>query len=113
MNHKFKNSIFIILIALAISSCRPEKFKEIGDIPSKTKGLQDDWKLAHAYVVDEAFSTPDKLDITEFYATKTLPTITFTENTFTALTAGTVKNYFGFGCEKAVEYVDRVYSLWE
>ena len=25
----------------------------------------------------------------------------------------TVKNYFGYGCEKAVEYVDRVYSLWE
>ena len=25
----------------------------------------------------------------------------------------TEKNYIGYGCEKAVEYVDRVYSLWD
>ena len=97
MKRIFKFTALILVTAIVVVSCRPKKFSDIGDVPSKTKGIQDNWVLSHAYVVDEAFATPDKLDITDFYKTKTLPTLKFTETGFTALTTGTVKNYFGTG----------------
>lgn len=92
------NRFFIAAAAvLLIASCRPEKFKDIGDPASKTAGIQANWILAHAYVIDEAFATPDKLEITDFYKTKALPTLNITATGFTALTTGVVKNYFGTG----------------
>ncbi|MCX6189547.1 MAG: DUF5004 domain-containing protein [Bacteroidetes bacterium] len=89
--------LLIILFSASFISCRPKKFSDIGLEPSKSKGLQANWILSHAYVIDEAATSPDKLDITAFYQTKALPTLIFTETTFTALTLGTVKNYFGSG----------------
>ncbi len=97
MKRILKFSVFFLLLSISTFSCRPKKFNDIGNEPSKMQGLQATWILSHAYVIDEAATSPDKLDITDFYKTKTLPTITFTETNFTAVTSGTVKNYFGTG----------------
>jgi hypothetical protein len=97
MKHFIKIALVCFAAACIVSACRPAKFKEIGEIPSKTKGIQGSWLLSHAYVVDDAYVNPDQLDITDFYKTKALPSFTFTETNFTALTTGTVKNYFGTG----------------
>jgi hypothetical protein len=93
--HQIILCLFIITVA---NSCRPAKFKEIGDPSSKVEGIKGNWILSHAYAIDEAYVTPDKLEITDFYQTATTqPNLNISDNTFSSNITGVVKNYFGTG----------------
>lgn len=91
--------ILLLLIIAAVSDgCRPKKFKDIGDASSKMEGIKANWIMAHAYVIDEAYVTPDKFEITDFYRTgTTLPNLNISDNSFSSTVTGVVKNYFGTG----------------
>lgn len=81
----FKYFALLILTSLIINSCRPKKFSDIGDPSSKVEGIKANWMLTHAYVIDEAYVSPDKLEITDFYKTAAnLPNLNIAENTFTS-----------------------------
>ncbi|QNR25616.1 DUF5004 domain-containing protein [Croceimicrobium hydrocarbonivorans] len=62
-----KKLLSLGLLALAISACRPEPFKEIGAPYSVITGINGNWDLEMVEVEDRSFPQWETLEFTDFF----------------------------------------------
>lgn len=91
---------FIVLITLAISvlGCKKEPEVPFGEPSSKIEGINAEWMLVAAQLIDENTINRDSISLTDYYLSGEAPMISFDSKTFEyAVTAHGKKNFFGIG----------------
>lgn len=91
---------FILLIVLAISLLGCEKEPEVpfGEPSSKLEGINADWMLVAAQIIDENTINRDSISLTDYYLSGEAPLISFDSKTLEyTVNAQGKKNFFGTG----------------
>lgn len=66
--NSMKKVFFLGVLALALWSCRPEPYKEIGDPYSVISGINGNWSLTMVEVEDRSFPQWETREFTDFFA---------------------------------------------
>ena len=96
-----KINIFLILSIASCSvlfyACKKD-VKDVGTVESQLNGIKGNWALVKAVMNDTTATTPDPIDVTDFFqASSKMPNINFsvTDNTYTSDVNGIAYDFFG------------------
>ena len=98
MKGKIKYLTLLLIVALAISACKPDEL--VLDPPgSKLDGINDSFTLTEVIQIDPfVIGSGNYLDVTSVFTSGAAPTITFNSADFTfTFNAGDGPNYLGTG----------------
>lgn len=91
-------SLYIGAVMIFVTACRPEIPTELAPPGSKLDGINADWVMVAAQIVDENTLNGDSISITPYYADGLAPEIEFNSTTFEYnVTPNGKRNFFGTG----------------
>lgn len=94
-----KSILFLTVIGLlvALQACKPEIPTTLAEPGSKLDGINADWTMVAAQIVDENTLNGDSISITSYYVDDTPPEITFSSTFEYTVTANGKRNFLGNG----------------
>jgi hypothetical protein len=94
-----KKYLIISAFALALFSCRPEPFGEIGDPSSVITGIEGTWNLNQVEIEDRSFPQWETRDVTDFYMDQNQISVEFegATNQYTVSAQSATGHPFGTG----------------